>query len=79
YLVVLAAIVVNAWICYLFLANSPRVLARLGPIGSKVLGKLMGLILCGVAAQFLINGVKELALDLRTQQVQLETQALDHR
>lgn len=67
YLVVLGAIVLNAWVCYLFLAHSPKVLARLGPIGSKVLTKLMGLILCAVAAQFLINGVKDLSLDIHRQ------------
>ena len=67
YLMVLAAIVLNTWICYLFLAHSPRVLKRLGPIGSKVLTKLMGLILAAVAMQFLINGAKELSLELRAQ------------
>ena len=67
YLTVLAAILLNAWICYLFLAHSPKVLAKLGPIGGKVLTKLMGLILAAVAAQFLINGVKELTLDLHRQ------------
>ncbi|HEU4952913.1 MAG TPA: MarC family protein [Holophagaceae bacterium] len=70
YLTVLAAIIANAWICYLFLAHSPKVLAKLGPIGSKVLTKLMGLILCAVAAQFLINGVKDLALDIHHQLAQ---------
>ena len=67
YLVVLGAIVLNAWVCYLFLAHSPKVLAKLGPIGSKVLTKLMGLILAAVATQFLINGVKELRLDIHHQ------------
>ena len=67
YLMVLGAIVLNTWICYLFLAHSPRVLKRLGPIGSKVLTKLMGLILAAVAMQFLINGAKELSLELRAQ------------
>jgi multiple antibiotic resistance protein len=67
YLAVLGAIVLNAWICYLFLAHSPKVLAKLGPIGSKVLTKLMGLILAAVAAQFLINGVKDLSMDIHRQ------------
>ena len=67
YLAVLVAIVVNAWICYLFLSHSPRVLVRLGPIGSKVLTKLMGLVLAGVAVQFLINGVKALAMEVHLQ------------
>jgi len=67
YLAVLGAIVLNAWICYLFLAHSPKVLAKLGPIGSKVLTKLMGLILAAVATQFLINGTKELSLEIHQQ------------
>ena len=79
YLAVLGAIVLNSYICYLFLAHSPKVLAKLGPIGSKVLTKLMGLILCAVAAQFLINGVKELALELKAQSLQIDTQKLDAR
>jgi multiple antibiotic resistance protein len=67
YLAVLGAIVLNAWVCYLFLAHSPKVLAKLGPIGSKVLTKLMGLILAAVATQFLINGVKDLSMDIHHQ------------
>jgi multiple antibiotic resistance protein len=67
YLAVLGAIILNAWICYLFLAHSPKVLAKLGPIGGKVLTKLMGLILAAVATQFLINGTKELSLDIHHQ------------
>ncbi|HET8901537.1 MAG TPA: MarC family protein [Holophagaceae bacterium] len=67
YLAVLGAIILNAWVCYLFLAHSPKVLAKLGPIGSKVLTKLMGLILAAVATQFLINGVKDLSADIHHQ------------
>ncbi len=67
YLVVLGAIILNAWVCYLFLAHSPKVLAKLGPIGGKVLTKLMGLILAAVATQFLINGAKDLARDIHQQ------------
>lgn len=65
YGVVLVAILLNAWIVYLFLRNAPAVFARLGAIGTKVVNKLMGLILAAVAMQFLINGVKALAVEIQ--------------
>ncbi len=65
YAVVLLAILANGWITYLFLRNAPAVFARLGAIGTKVVNKLMGLILAAVAMQFLINGVKALTLEIR--------------
>lgn len=67
YLTVIASIFVNTVVCYFFLRHAPKVLARLGPIGSKVLTKLMGLILAAVAVQFLINGTQELALEVQHQ------------
>lgn len=65
YGVVLGAILLNAWIVYLFLRNAPAVFARLGAIGTKVVNKLMGFILAAVAMQFLINGAKGLAQEIR--------------
>ena len=65
YAVVLGAILLNAWIVYLFLRKAPAVFARLGAIGTKVVNKLMGLILAAVAMQFLINGVKGLYLEIQ--------------
>ena len=73
YAAVLAVIGLNVWVTYLFLRNAPKVFARLGAIGTKVVNKLMGLILAAVAMQFLINGVKALAVEMRApaaQQVQ---------
>lgn len=67
YLVVLGAIFLNGWICYQFLRQAPRVMARLGALGIKIVNKLMGLILAAVAMQFLINGVKALALEIQQQ------------
>lgn len=63
-LVVLGAIIVNGWVCHMFLLQSRWVVARLGSTGSKVVTKLMGLILAAVAMQFLINGVKGVALEI---------------
>jgi multiple antibiotic resistance protein len=65
YGVVLVAILLNTWATYLFLRNAPAVFARLGAIGTKVVNKLMGLILAAVAMQFLINGVKALTIEIR--------------
>jgi multiple antibiotic resistance protein len=65
YGVVLVAILLNVWATYLFLRNAPAVFARLGAIGTKVVNKLMGLILAAVAMQFLINGVKALTIEIR--------------
>ncbi len=65
YGVVIGAILLNVWIVYLFLRKAPVVFARLGAIGTKVVNKLMGLILAAVAMQFLINGAKGLAQEIR--------------
>jgi multiple antibiotic resistance protein len=65
YGVVLLAILANTWATYLFLRKAPAVLARIGAIGTKVVNKLMGLILAAVAMQFLINGVKALYIEMQ--------------
>jgi len=65
YGLVLMAILLNVWATYLFLRNAPAVFARLGAIGTKVVNKLMGLILAAVAMQFLINGVKALYVEIQ--------------
>jgi multiple antibiotic resistance protein len=65
YGVILAAILLNTWIVYLFLRRAPAVFSRLGAIGTKVMNKLMGLILAAVAMQFLINGVKALYVEIQ--------------
>ena len=65
---VLLAILLNTWIIYLFLRKAPAVFSRLGAIGTSVVNKLMGLILAAVAMQFLINGVKELTIEIQQAQ-----------
>jgi multiple antibiotic resistance protein len=64
-LVVLAAILVNGWLIHIFLLQSRWITDRLGNTGTKIVTKLMGLILAAVAMQFLINGVKDLATEIR--------------
>jgi multiple antibiotic resistance protein len=65
YLVVLVAILVNGWLCHMFLVQSRWVVSRLGGTGTKIVTKLMGLILAAVAMQFLINGVKGVVQEIR--------------
>lgn len=65
YLVVIVAILANGWVCYQFLRQAPRVMEKMGALGTKVVNKLMGLILAAVAMQFLINGVKGLVQEIR--------------
>ena len=65
----LAVILVNGWLCHLFLMQSRWVVSRLGSTGTKVVTKLMGLILAAVAMQFLINGVKGVAAEIRNPEV----------
>lgn len=65
YGVVLMAIIANIWLTYLILRKAPAVFGRIGAIGTKVMNKLMGLILAAVAMQFLINGVKALYVEMQ--------------
>jgi len=64
-LVVLAAILANGALIHIFLLQSRWITDRLGATGTKVVTKLMGLILAAVAMQFLINGVKDVAAEIR--------------
>ncbi|BDU71725.1 MarC family protein [Mesoterricola silvestris] len=72
-LVLLAAILVNGWLIHLFLLQARWITDRLGPTGTKIVTKLMGLILAAVAMQFLINGVKEVAKEIRNPVVTAES------
>jgi multiple antibiotic resistance protein len=65
-LAVLAAILVNGWVIHMFLLQSRWITERLGATGTKIATKLMGMILAAVAMQFLINGVKGVAAEIRT-------------
>ncbi|BDU75870.1 MarC family protein [Mesoterricola sediminis] len=65
-LAILAVILLNGFIIHVFMLQSRRITARLGGTGTRIVTKLMGLILAAVAMQFLINGVKEVAADIRS-------------
>lgn len=55
---VYGSIVVTAILTYFVLAAASLVERRLGQTGMRVLTRLMGLVLCAIAAQFIIDGIK---------------------
>jgi len=52
------AIALTAYVSYLTLAAASLVERRLGQTGMRILTRLMGLVLCAIAAQFIIDGIK---------------------
>jgi len=52
------AIVLTAYVSFLTLAAASHVERRLGQTGMRILTRLMGLVLCAIAAQFIIDGIK---------------------
>jgi multiple antibiotic resistance protein len=54
------AIVITAVLSYLILAGADRVRRYLGETGSRVLTRLMGLLLTAIAVQFILNGLVDL-------------------
>jgi MarC family membrane protein len=55
---VYGAIALTAVLCYLTLAAATRLEHRLGQTGMRILTRLMGLVLCAIAVQFIIDGIK---------------------
>jgi multiple antibiotic resistance protein len=55
---VYASILLTALITYLVLAAATMVERRLGQTGMRILTRLMGLVLCAIAVQFIIDGIK---------------------
>jgi multiple antibiotic resistance protein len=56
------AIVITAVLSYLILAGADRVRRYLGETGSRVLTRLMGLLLTAIAVQFILNGLMDLGV-----------------
>ena len=52
------SIALTAFICYLTLASATLVERRLGQTGMRILTRLMGLVLCAIAVQFVVDGIK---------------------
>lgn len=57
--IVAGAIAATSILSFAILANSSRLMKLIGQIGMKVVTRLMGLILAGIGAQFILSGVKE--------------------
>ena len=57
-LAVYASIALTALISFYVLAGATLVERRLGQTGMRILTRLMGLVLCAIAAQFIIDGIK---------------------
>jgi multiple antibiotic resistance protein len=55
---VYVSILLTALISYLVLAAASVVERRLGQTGMRILTRLMGLVLCAIAVQFIIDGIK---------------------
>lgn len=55
---VYAAIALTALLSYLTLAAALRVERRLGQTGMRIVTRLMGLVLCAIAVQFIVDGIK---------------------
>lgn len=52
------SIALTAYISYLTLAAATLVERRLGQTGMRILTRLMGLVLCAIAVQFIVDGIK---------------------
>jgi multiple antibiotic resistance protein len=55
---VYVSIIVTALISYWVLAAATLVERRLGQTGMRILTRVMGLVLCAIAVQFIIDGIK---------------------
>ncbi|MEX2157581.1 MAG: MarC family protein [Gemmatimonadales bacterium] len=55
---VYVSIILTAMITYYVLAAATLVERRLGQTGMKILTRLMGLVLCAIAIQFILDGIK---------------------
>ena len=52
------SIVLTALSTFLVLSAASMVERRLGQTGMRILTRLMGLVLCAIAVQFIIDGIK---------------------
>lgn len=55
---VFVAIVLTAYVCYLTLAAATMLERKLGQTGMRILTRLMGLVLCAIAVQFILDGIR---------------------
>ena len=57
-LTIYASIVLTSVITYFVLSAASMVEKRLGQTGMRILTRLMGLVLCAIAIQFIVDGIK---------------------
>ncbi len=55
---VYASIALTAYVSYVTLAAASLVERRLGRTGMRILTRLMGLVLCAIAVQFIVDGIR---------------------
>jgi len=60
--IICVAVVITAAVSYWILAGADRVRRYLGETGSRVLTRLMGLLLTAIAVQFILNGLVDLGV-----------------
>jgi multiple antibiotic resistance protein len=60
--VVFLAIALTGVVCYVTLRLAEPIQRRLGKTGIHILGRILGLVLAGIAVQFVLNGLKAAAL-----------------
>ncbi len=63
-LLLVFAVVVNIGLTLLLLLAAPTVVARIGVTGRRIVTKIMGLITAVIGVQFVINGLRAVALDI---------------
>ena len=63
YSLLFIAIILVMLVCYLTLSASSILMKILGKTGLNLVSKLMGIIICAIAIQFVINGVEHLLIE----------------
>ncbi len=64
-LLLITSMVLAFLVSYWILSKSDRIFKALGKTGTKVIVRIMGLMLLSLAVQFIINGVSQAAIDLQ--------------
>ncbi len=63
YSLLFIAIILVMFVCYLTLSASSILMKILGKTGLNLVSKLMGIIICAIAIQFVINGVEHILVE----------------
>lgn len=63
YLAIIAGIMVVAFLTYLVLRISSRIVKFIGPVGLSAMTKIMGFLIMCIGVQFVVNGVLGIATD----------------